>query len=120
MFHDSYRVLMIAMVARENEARLQLHDKSSVTNAWCIAAFYFQIRHWQRLNGRGGLPVGGSGGLEARLPVSSTPGLRVWMGLQAPVAHGVTPVAVAGAAADGADLELVVAAGREVVDGDVA
>ncbi len=43
--------------------------------------------------------------------------LRVWLGepsrLQTHVAHGVAPVAVAGAAADGADLERVVAAGTE-------
>ncbi len=31
--------------------------------------------------------------------------------LQAAMAHGIAPVAVAGAAADGADLELVVVAG---------
>lgn len=33
------------------------------------------------------------------------------------MAHGVAPVAVAGAAADGADLELVVASGGEAADG---
>jgi len=42
------------------------------------------------------------------------------MGLQAHVAHGITPVAVAGAATDGADLELVHAAGRQAADGHAA
>lgn len=50
--------------------------------------------------------------------------LRVWFcersRLEAPVAHGVAPVAVAGAAADGADLELVLAAGREAAHGQGA
>lgn len=36
------------------------------------------------------------------------------------MADGIAPVAVAGAAADGADLELVVAARGEAVDGHVA
>lgn len=40
--------------------------------------------------------------------------------LQTHVAHGVTPVAVAGAATDGADLEMVVAAGREAAHGQGA
>lgn len=53
------------------------------------------------------------------LLLSRSPLLHVFR-LQAHVADGIAPVAVAGAAADGTDLELVVPAGREAVDGHVA